>query len=134
MIGMEASGLFGNALTDALNKQNMSLRDLIQEIEKRGDTVTYEHLRKLIKGTAYPGKHMLSLISKVLKLDLPKMEQLVMMDQLEHKHGKNLNAVMHRDPQSVSFDELTRLLTPEQATMFKAQMRAVINSARKAAN
>jgi transcriptional regulator with XRE-family HTH domain len=125
---MESGGLFGTALADALDKNGMSIRRLAAMTKG-----TYEHLRKLIRGLAYPSPYRLEAICKILNMNLEEMDLLITRDKMQHKFGDNVSTIMERDPQSVKFDELTSRLTAEEADMFMTQMRAVINARKRGA-
>ena len=122
-LAMESGGLFGTALADALNRERMSVRDMAAKTKG-----TYEHLRKLVRGLAYPSPLRLEQICNFLHLDYAEMDRLITRDKMQHKFGDTVSEVMKREPQSVKFDELTSRLTPEEADMFMTQMRAVINT------
>lgn len=122
----DATGLFGTALADALDKKCMTLRELAVEVE-----ISYEHVRKLLKGLAYPSAANLKQICKAVGLPYGEMNRLVTQDKMRSKFGKSLSAVMNRNPQAVAFDELTARLTPDEASSFMEQMRAVINQRKK---
>lgn len=126
-IALEASGRFGTAFLEALEHNKMNVRDLAAAIDG-----SYEHLRKLLKGLAYPSGYLLKDICKVLKLDFNEMENLVTQDKLEAKFGSSLHAVMGTDPNLSPFAELIPHLTQEQRESFLAQMKAVMRQNRRA--
>jgi transcriptional regulator with XRE-family HTH domain len=126
-IEVEAHGRFGNALSEALAKKGLSIRELA--IKTDG---TYEHMRKLLKGLAYPSKYLLKAICDVTGMKFSEAEALLTQDKMEHKFGKSAHLVMKRDPRSAEFDELIPYLSDDQREMFLTQMRAVVKGNRRA--
>lgn len=124
---IDASGRFGIALAEALERQKMSVRDLAATIDG-----SYEHLRKLLKQLAYPSKYLLKDICRVLKLDYNEMENLVTQDKLEAKFGDSLHNVMGTNPVMSPFEEVIPHLTDDQRDSFLAQMKAVMRQNRRA--
>jgi hypothetical protein len=50
---------------------------------------TYEHVRKIVRGGAFPSRYYLLVLCDVLKLDVNEMERLVAMDKIESKVEQN---------------------------------------------
>ena len=126
MTKIEVSGRFGSALAQAVSERGLSLSELATKSK-----TTYEHMRKLLKGTAHPSPHLLDHLCRLLKLDVSRMERMVMQDKLEQKYGDALQEMMGRSPQAVSFDPYTNLLTPEEAEFYRMQMKATLQARRK---
>jgi transcriptional regulator with XRE-family HTH domain len=127
-IAMESGGRFGNSLFAALEKKEMSVRELAAATDS-----TYEHMRKLVRGWAYPSKYILKEICKTLNLDLADMQKMVDADKMQHKFGKNAHAVFGRDPRIAEYEEIVAHLTDEQHNMFITQMKSVARMNRKQA-
>jgi transcriptional regulator with XRE-family HTH domain len=125
-VELESSGRFGNALFHALSEREMSLRDLAAKTDG-----TYEHMRKITKGIAYPSRLLLKEICKTLHLNLDEMDRLISQDKLQHRYGKNAYAMSSRDPRSARFDEVVPYLSDEQVDMFLTQMKAVTRNNRQ---
>src|SRR5690242_14789460 len=106
---MEPNGRFGHAFAQALEKHGTDLRELAAKLDG-----SYEHMRKVYKGLAYPSKYLLKEICKALKLDLAEMEQLVTKDKLERQFGSSLHTALGSDPRMAEFEELVPHLTNEQ--------------------
>lgn len=124
----ESRGRFGNALATAMAHKNMSLRELAEKTEG-----TYEHMRKLLKGMAYPSKYLLKSICDVLGLKLTEMQKLVDGDKMEHKFGKNAYTLLGKDPRMSDLEQVIPHLSDEQLEMFVTQMKAVMKNNRRKA-
>jgi transcriptional regulator with XRE-family HTH domain len=124
---MEAKGRFGTAFATALREHEMGLRELAAKTDG-----TYEHMRKLAKGLAYPSKYLLKEICKVLKLDMDEMDKLITQDKLQLKYGTTLNGVLKRDPRISEYEALVPHLSDDQNEMFLTQMRAVVRQHKSA--
>jgi transcriptional regulator with XRE-family HTH domain len=119
-IEIQPQGRFGTFLHRTMEEQGVEVKDLAKDIES-----TYEHIRKLIKGMAYPSQYMLERLAKRLKFDLKDASVLVDQDKMQRKFGKNFKILTGKDPIVEEFVPLIHGLTPEQREMFKAQMSAV---------
>src|SRR5262249_4900906 len=91
---------------------------------------SYEHMRKLYKGLAYPSSGLLKEICKVLGLDAHTMAGLVAKDKLEGRFGKHLYVALGHDPRAAQFEELVPHLSQEQVDLFLEQMRAEVRANR----
>jgi transcriptional regulator with XRE-family HTH domain len=124
---IEPSGQFGNALAAALRDRGVGLRELAVKTEG-----TYEHMRKLVKGLAYPSTYLLKEIAKVLHFDVEEMERLIHRDKMQAQFGSTLNSMLKRHPRMSEYDTLIPLLTDEQNDAILAQIRAVVKMAKPA--
>jgi transcriptional regulator with XRE-family HTH domain len=122
---IEAGGRFGNAMAQAMEQRGFTLQTLAVEVG-----ATYEHLRKLLKGIAYPSKSLLKELSGVLGVKYLDMDKLVTADKLEHKFGENLFSYMGSTQRLADYEELVPHLTQDQHEMFLTQMRAVVKTNR----
>lgn len=121
-INLHPSGRFGTALTDALEKNNMSLNELGEKTES-----TYEHTRKLVRGMAYPSKHLLKAICKVLDLKVSEMEDLINADKIQHKYGNSANRLFKRNPELEEVERNWDYLSEDQ----KSTINTMISTFRK---
>jgi transcriptional regulator with XRE-family HTH domain len=80
-IGVEASGRFSTALKAAIESANLSLVELAQKADS-----SYEHMRKLVAGKAYPSIHLLRVLASTLKADRDEWAELVEADKLHAKY------------------------------------------------
>jgi transcriptional regulator with XRE-family HTH domain len=116
-VDMEPGNQFARRLVDACNERGMSLRDLGA---KSG--VTYEALRKTVKGVSHPTRHVLPLLCNVLGLDIQDMENLLVTDKITKKHGVDVNRILNKDPKVVPFERVIAQLTPTQRSNFLTEM------------
>jgi transcriptional regulator with XRE-family HTH domain len=80
-IDIQANGRFAVALKAAVEESGMSLADLGEKVDG-----SYEHLRKLIAGKAYPSLHLLRILATTLKADKEKWSELIEADKLYAKY------------------------------------------------
>jgi transcriptional regulator with XRE-family HTH domain len=125
-VTIDANGLLGTAVADGLDAKGMTLRNLAL---KTG--LTYDHVRRIVKGLAHPATPNLKRVCKAVGLDYPTMQKALMQDKMQSKSGDTLSAATNRDQVSVAFDELTAQLTLDEASWFMKQMRSVINERKK---
>jgi transcriptional regulator with XRE-family HTH domain len=78
-------GQFAVALTEALEDRGKDILWLAKQIN-----MTYEHVRKLCRGLAFPSLSLLKNICRALDLKEDAMWQLIVADKVERKYGKTL--------------------------------------------
>jgi transcriptional regulator with XRE-family HTH domain len=101
-IEIKPEGRFGNYLHAAMERQGIDVKALATEIES-----TYEHIRKLIKSTAFPSNSMLDNIAAALKGNFDRKEALLFVEQdRAQKRFKNFHVMTGRHPQ---FDRLEKV-------------------------
>lgn len=124
-IELQPGGRFGNSLAVSLEKHQMSLGQLAAETDS-----TYEHIRKLVKGLAFPSRRLLKDICRILKFDAKEAQLLIDTDKLEYRFGENVHTIMHTSARLAEYDSLVPYLTEDQHQMFLTQMRAVVKANR----
>ncbi len=128
-VEIQPEGRFAQALAGRMNERDLSVRHLA---ERTG--LTYEHIRKLVKGAAFPSKLALREICRVLDLAFEDMQPLVVADRIEKKYGGIPHALAGKHPELSLLARWWDLLTAEQKDMFRIQIRSVAESNQKAAS
>ena len=128
VVTIHPSGRLASALVDRMNELELSIKDVAAR-----SGLTYEHVRKLVKGEAYPSHLALRELCDVLALDQPPMEQLAIADRLEKKYGGIPHALAGRHPELSLLARWWDLLTEEQKDSFRIQIRSVAESNEKLA-
>lgn len=109
----EALGQFAVALTTAMEEKGWSLRNLSEELD-----TTYEHLRKLCRGMAFPSKYLLwegkKNICEILGLDREQMRRLVIADKIQSKYGGIPFELSGKNPRFTKIERLLPNLTDDQ--------------------
>lgn len=121
-----ATGRLARALSERMNELGRSIREVAAS-----SGLTYEHVRKLVKGEAYPSRLALRELCRVLTLDAAQMDQLAIADRLEKKYGGIPHALAGRHPELSLLAPWWDLLTAEQKQMFRIQIRSVAESNQK---
>lgn len=123
-----ATGRLARALTQRMNELDVTIRQLAERA-----SLTYEHIRKLVKGAAYPSKLALLEVCRVLTLDPVEMETLAVADRVEKKYGGIPHALAGKHPELSLLAPWWDLLTEEQKTSFRLQIRSVAEANRPSA-
>lgn len=91
---MESAGKLAHRLQRAMDEQHLDIKTLAEKID-----TTYEHARKITKGTTYPSRHILRNISHALKIGLPELEELATEDRVRHKFGGTVDRIVGQNPE-----------------------------------
>lgn len=113
-------GRLARALVERMNELDLTVKRVA---ERTG--LSYEHIRKLINGVAYPSKLALRELCRVLSLDLNRMETLLVADHVEEKYGGIPHALAGKHPELSLLAQSWDLLTPEQKDSFRIQIKSV---------
>lgn len=113
-------GRLARALVERMNALDLTIKDLA-----RATGLSYEHVRKVVKGAAYPSRLALHELCRALKLDGRKMESLGVADRLEKKYGGVPHALAGKHPELSLLAQSWDVLTPDQKTSFRIQIRSV---------
>ena len=106
-----------------MNELELTIKDVASR-----SGLTYEHVRKLVKGEAYPSRLALRELCQVLKLEHGEMNELAVADRLEKKYGGIPHALAGRHPELSLLERWWDLLTEDQKESFRIQIRSVAES------
>lgn len=127
-VELKPEGRLARALVERMNELDLTVK---QVAERTG--MTYEHIRKLVKGAAYPSKLALREVCRVLDLDVRKTDSLAVADRIEKKYGGIPHALAGKHPElsllAASWDQLTE----EQKTSFRIQIKSVAEANQRVA-
>ena len=124
-----SDGRLARALAERMNELDLTIKDVAAS-----SGLTYEHVRKLVKGEAYPSRLALRELCRVLKLENAEMDQLAIADRLEKKYGGIPHALAGRHPELSLLERSWDLLTADQKESFRIQIRSVAESNQKLAS
>ncbi len=119
-VGIRPAGRLAQALAERMNALDVTIKDASARCG-----LTYEHVRKLVKGEAYPSPLALREICGVLQLDVAEMERLAVADRLEKKYGGIPHALAGHHPELSLLARWWDMLTEEQKASFRVQIRSV---------
>lgn len=122
-VEFEPEGRFARALVERMNQLDLTIRQLA---ERSG--LTYEHIRKLAKGEAFPSRLALRQLCLLLRLEAGEMERLAVADRLEKKYGGIPHALAGKHPELSLLARWWDRLTEEQKTSFRIQIKSVAES------
>lgn len=100
---------FSIAIHDALEAKGKSIAWLAEQVG-----TTYEHIRKLVRGEAFPSKLLLPQIVRVLGLNKHEMNQMMIADRLRKQFGEIPEAITGKTPRMVKLGMVLENLTDEQ--------------------
>jgi|SRR5579884_127349 len=119
-VSAKCEGRLAHALTERMKELDLTMR---QVAERTG--LTYEHIRKLSRGEAFPSKLVLREICAVLDLQLEEMEALAVADRVENKYGGIPHALVGNHPELSLLAPWWDRLTPDQKESFRVQIKSV---------
>jgi transcriptional regulator with XRE-family HTH domain len=119
-VQLNPQGRLAQALAERMNELDVTIRQLAE-----GTGLTYEHIRKLVKGEASPSKLALQEVCRALELPPEKMQELVVADHIERKYGGIPHALAGKHPELSLLAPWWDLLTEEQKAAFRVQIRSV---------
>ena len=124
MIDIETSGRFGSALKEAVENKGISLSTLAMRVN-----ATYEHMRKLVAGRAYPSVHLLQALATELGVSRTKFEELSEADKL-HKKYRHLPKFLDIAPELEPFQPIIPKLSKEGQQTLLAMARTLLHQER----
>ncbi|HLK35008.1 MAG TPA: helix-turn-helix transcriptional regulator [Terriglobales bacterium] len=125
-VDLNPQGRLARALVERMNRLDITIRQLA---ERTG--LTYEHIRKLAKGEAHPSRLALLELCRVLQLEAASMEKLGVADRIEKKYGGIPHALAGRHPELSLLAPWWDMLTEEQKTFFRIEIRSVAEANRR---
>lgn len=105
---VKRTGKFALLVQEAMKDQSMSLKDLNESLG-----ITYEHVRKIVKGLTIPSAETAKKFAEVLKLNIKELVDTAMEDKLISKFGSVASKVAGRNPELDPIDAVWDLLTPD---------------------
>src|SRR5512140_3534973 len=122
-VDIHPSGRLAQALADRMNVLDLTIRDVAARTGH-----TYEHVRKLVKGDAYPSRLALFELCRALQLNPAQMEEFAVADRLEKKYGGIPHALAGRHPELSLLARWWDMLTEQQKQSFTIQIKSVAES------
>jgi transcriptional regulator with XRE-family HTH domain len=108
-VGISPTAKFGQEMVARMDALHLSVR----ELARRAQT-SYEHIRKIIHGSAFPSKYLLRSLCDLLRLDLPEMERMLVAERIKRKYGVVTEEPARNDSGLQTLEDRWRLLTPAQ--------------------
>lgn len=119
-VELKPEGRLAHALVGRMNELDLTVRQLA---ERAG--LSYEHIRKLVKGAASPSRLTLRELCRVLQMDANQMQSLAVADRIEKKYGGIPHALAGKHPELSLLAPWWDKLTEEQKTSFRIQIKSV---------
>lgn len=111
---------FATVLKLRMEQREVSIRELAARSH-----LSYEFIRKLVRGLSVPSRPVLEGICGVLGLNSTEMARLVDMDRLRINYGPILEEMTGRTPALAKLEQLWSQLKPEQREMVVELMSAM---------
>ena len=102
-------GQFATAVKARLEEKGWSILHLAKELD-----ITYEHVRRIVHGLAFPSKRFLRDLCEVLQLNFPQMEKFVVSDKIQRRFGTIPLELAGKNPRFVTLERILPHLTDEQ--------------------
>lgn len=126
-VQLEPHGRLASALVERMNQIDLTLKDVAQRTG-----LTYEHIRKLAKGEAFPSPLALRELCRVLDLDQKMSQELAISDRIERKYGGIPHALAGKHPELSLLAPWWDQLTEEQKQSFRIQIQSVAEANQRA--
>ena len=123
-IEIEAKGRFATALKNATEKAGLSLAELGQRVDS-----TYEHMRKLVAGRAFPSPNLLRSLTHELKADRQEWLEMIDADRL-YKKFKTLPKQLQISPELEPFAAVIPLLSAHSRETLLAMAKTMLRQDR----
>lgn len=101
--------LLSELLAQTMEEQGVSIRDLSERLG-----ITYEHIRRLVRGEGVPSRFVLKMICDELKMDFHESEKLATADKIRKKYGTIPLELSGKKPGMESIERAWDKLTPTQ--------------------
>lgn len=119
-VEIEPTGRFGTGLRSAMDAKGFSAKQLADRVK-----ITYEHVRKLIRGDAYPSKSLLTVICQELGWDAERATELAHTDKIERKFGGVPAMLAGKNPELSDIERNWEYLNYDQRNTVKVLISAL---------
>src|SRR5689334_8015178 len=102
---------FNDAMEDRMDELGLNITNLHAKVR---DDVSYEHIRKITRGKAFPSARALRVLCDALELDFNEMKRLVDEARVRQRYGDVLAEMTGRTPGLDRVDGLWKRLNREQ--------------------
>lgn len=117
---------FGQYLMDKMKTEGVSIRELSAKAE-----ITYEYVRKLVRGQALPSVHMLRILCDVLNMNRHEAKRLVVADRIRKDYGTIPIELAGKNPDAEFFDRNISRLSAEQRRYLETQLKMLLRKNQK---
>jgi hypothetical protein len=117
---------FSHSMLERLEDKGHNVAWLAEQVD-----ATYEHLRKIAKGIAFPSRRLLKDICRVLGLNEEDMWRLVISDKLRDKYGEIPTELAGKSERMLKMERLIDKLTPEQFKILHGMAEGLVNQNRR---
>jgi len=122
-----AGSELGRLIETTMASKGLSMRQVSEMSNAQNQRgLSYEHLRKIIKGNTIPSTWVLEAISRTLNIPYPKLLETHHNTEAKMKYGKTALQSLKLSPDLYEFDELIQGLTKDQREMVLSHMRSLV--------
>jgi hypothetical protein len=118
---------FAHSLQKRMDELEIDIKGLADKTES-----TYEHIRKIVRGQAFPSRYFLRILCHALDLNVDEMDELLVADRLESKFGGIPAKLAGKDPTMLPLERIWGRLTRPQQDLILAQMLSFEQTNRRA--
>ena len=112
-------GHLSERLKEKMEEKGMSLRDVSVATEH-----TYEMIRKLSRGEAFPSRFLVLKLSEALDWNKTEIEKLAVADRIRHKYGKIPALLSNKNPELEPLEKVWNHLSETHKEDLIAQANA----------
>jgi transcriptional regulator with XRE-family HTH domain len=123
-ISMEPHGRFGHLFAAAVEKKNLSLRDVAAKFD-----YSYEQMRKLVHGRSRPSKCLLTGLCDLLEMPYEEASRAANADRMEERYGiEEAHAALKQNPRIADIEPYLSQLDDREWQMFVTQIGGYVHA------
>jgi transcriptional regulator with XRE-family HTH domain len=96
-------------ISSKMEQRGKTMKDLAEQFD-----VTYEHVRRVVRGEAIPSKYVLKLFAQELDIPYPELERVAVSDKIKRKYGSIPAELAGKNPSLEPVERVWGKLTEDQ--------------------
>lgn len=101
--------VIGQMIADKMEEKGLSIKDLAVKLD-----ITYEHVRRIVRGEGVPAKYSLRAICEILGISFREAERVATADKVRKKYGASYLEVQGKKPSLEPLERIWEALTNDQ--------------------
>jgi len=94
VVDVEPKGEFAQELVKLMNEHGLTIREVAEKAD-----VTYESVRRLVHGIAFPSNMMLKTLCPIVGMEYNRAKQLATADKIVQKYGSVAHVLAGKNPE-----------------------------------
>jgi transcriptional regulator with XRE-family HTH domain len=109
----EPKTLIAELISSKMEEQGKTMKDLAEKFD-----ITYEHVRRIVRGEGIPSKYVLKLFAEELGIPYKELEKTAVHDKIKKKYGSIPAELAGRNPALEPIERVwPKLSVDQQATL-----------------